>query len=265
MQHKLVFVLLLIITLGMIACTPEEEVIETSSPEPTQTPFIQVVTATPSLTPVASLTPLPTVVPTTTVLPTQGILDRCVLRTDWETYQVEVGDTLSNISVRTNTTLTTLQLANCLPDANRIQVGQVLYVPQLPDDGGVLVEDIISEFNVNVTEAQAGDTVTFTWQAEDGTVIEIKNVTTDTVVGSSLSASGSLSYTLPSDLEADTELEFAITGLKSDDEDVLASPYSVFITIVDEPEATDEPEMTDEPEATDEPEITEEPEVTEES
>ena len=261
MQHKLVFVLLLIVTLGMIACTPQEEVIETSSPEPTQTPFIQIVTATPSLTPVVSLTPLPIAVPTMIVLPTPGILDRCVLRTDWETYQVQVGDTLSNISVRTNTTLTTLQLANCLPDANRIQVGQFLYVPQQPeDDTGVIVEDIISEFSVNITEAMPGDTVLFTWEAESGTAIEIKNVTMDRLVGSNLAATGTLSYTLPSDTSDVSEIEFSITGVKSgDDEEIVASPYSVFITIVDEVEATDEPESTDEPEVTEAPESTEEP------
>lgn len=260
MQNKFVILWMLIVLFGVSACTPEE-VIETPAEVLTQTPFILVVTATPSMTPLPSQVPSATATASPTLLPpTPGILDRCVLRTDWETYEVQVGDTLSNISVRTNTTLTTLQLANCIPDANRIQVGQVLYVPQLPDDDDVIVEDIISDFSVNMTEAQVGETVEFSWEAESGTVIEIKNATLDTLVGSNLAATGTLSYTLPSDVGDVTELEFSITGVKfGDDGDIVASPYSVFITIVDEPEVTQEPEVTDEPEVTQEPEATDEP------
>ncbi len=46
------------------------------------------------------------------------------------TYWVQWGDTLNNIAWRSGTTWQALAQANCIPDPNRIYVGQVLYVPQ---------------------------------------------------------------------------------------------------------------------------------------
>lgn len=268
MNRKFVIGLLAVLALIIVACTPtEEENIESPTPDVSQTPLIQVVTATPSFTPIVSptLPATPTALPSPTSVPTQSILDRCVLRTDWEVYTVQVGDNLSNIAVRTESTITALQLANCIQDVNIITVGQELYVPQLPDPAEVIVEDIISNFSVTVEEAEAGDAITFSWEAEDDTVIEITYVTDDILIGANLEATGTLSFTLPADLEVGDELEFKINGSKTDGNDeILASPYSVFVTIIELPEATEEAteEVTEEPEATEE--VTDEPEATEE-
>jgi hypothetical protein len=59
---------------------------------------------------------------------------QCVIRTDWPTYVVQRGDTLFRIAQRYGTDSSTLAIANCLGDVNRINAGQVLRVPP-----GVLV------------------------------------------------------------------------------------------------------------------------------
>lgn len=56
----------------------------------------------------------------------------CTVRSDWFTYQVVAGDTLSDIATRTQSTVTALLDANCLNNANLISVGQSLYVPNQP-------------------------------------------------------------------------------------------------------------------------------------
>jgi hypothetical protein len=59
---------------------------------------------------------------------------QCTPRFDWPTYVVQPGDTLYRVALRYGTDSTTLAIANCLPNINRIEVGQVLRVPP-----GVLV------------------------------------------------------------------------------------------------------------------------------
>ncbi|MBN8591533.1 MAG: LysM peptidoglycan-binding domain-containing protein [Anaerolineae bacterium] len=54
---------------------------------------------------------------------------QCTPRYDWPTYTVQPGDTLYRIALRYGTDSTTLAVANCLTDINRIEVGQVLRVP----------------------------------------------------------------------------------------------------------------------------------------
>lgn len=53
----------------------------------------------------------------------------CTVRSDWFTYRVVTGDTLSSIATRTQSTVLTLLDANCLSNANLITAGQQLYVP----------------------------------------------------------------------------------------------------------------------------------------
>jgi LysM repeat protein len=87
-------------------------------------------------------TPLPTSVifyPTATFLPTATLIPTatefgapCVPRTDWPTVVVVQGDTLYGIALRVNSTVDDLVQANCLADANTIEVGQRLYVPNAP-------------------------------------------------------------------------------------------------------------------------------------
>ncbi len=78
--------------------------------------------------------PVPTIVP----LPTQGPqptspAPACTPRNDWPVYTVEAGDTLYSIADRSDTTVDTLQAANCLADPNTIGVGQSLRVPKQPE------------------------------------------------------------------------------------------------------------------------------------
>jgi|GEM_PF-4018010 len=74
----------------------------------------------------------PTEQATNTPIPTQQVVataNNCSPRTDWSTYTVVSGDTLSRIAVRGSTTVDTLVSGNCLSNANLISPGQVLRVP----------------------------------------------------------------------------------------------------------------------------------------
>lgn len=72
----------------------------------------------------------------------EGVQAQCSIRNDWGTYTVVRGDTLYRIARRFSTTTTVLVQANCLPNANRIYIGQRLRVPSnspgatLPPDPG---------------------------------------------------------------------------------------------------------------------------------
>lgn len=72
----------------------------------------------------------------------EGVQAQCSIRNDWGTYMVVRGDTLYRIARRFNTTTAALVQGNCLPNANRIYVGQRLRVPSnspgaaLPPDPG---------------------------------------------------------------------------------------------------------------------------------
>ena len=56
----------------------------------------------------------------------------CVPRTDWMTYTVLNGDTLSQLATRTGTTVEALVHANCLDNPNLLEVGAQLRVPRFP-------------------------------------------------------------------------------------------------------------------------------------
>jgi hypothetical protein len=92
---------------------PTATVTVTASPTPTMIPP----TRTPSPIPTATL-PTPT---------SEG----CVLRTDWEQYRLESGDTLSQIALDSGSTVDELLLANCLENPRTLLVGQMIYVPRL--------------------------------------------------------------------------------------------------------------------------------------
>ena len=57
---------------------------------------------------------------------------RCELRTDWQTYVVQPGDSLIGIAQATGSTARDLLLANCLNNPNHLESGQRVVVPQLP-------------------------------------------------------------------------------------------------------------------------------------
>ncbi len=82
----------------------------------------------------ASTPPVPTIVPLSTQGPQPtSPAPSCTPRNDWPVYTVEAGDTLYSIADRSDTTVDTLQAANCLADANIIVVGQGLRVPKQPE------------------------------------------------------------------------------------------------------------------------------------
>src|SRR5690606_23213263 len=56
----------------------------------------------------------------------------CAIPSGWMAYQVVAGDTLGTIATASNSTVATLQSANCIQNTEIIYVGQILYVPSLP-------------------------------------------------------------------------------------------------------------------------------------
>ena len=48
------------------------------------------------------------------------------------TYQIQSGDTLSELASKTSITLTELMTINCITDAGRIIVGETIYLPRTP-------------------------------------------------------------------------------------------------------------------------------------
>lgn len=128
-----VMLLLLGLAVIMAACVPfvgdgpdEEE------PTPGVIPTVIRPTQESSQAPAAA-SPIPTLVP----LPTRASQSAtsppsCTPRTDWPEYTVQSGDTLYSIALRSDSTVDTLQAANCLADPNAIFEGQSLRVPQQP-------------------------------------------------------------------------------------------------------------------------------------
>ncbi len=138
----------------------------------TPKPSTPVVTVQPSPTPTVTLTPVKA-----TPVANVPTLAGCQMRTDWPTYVVVRGDTLSNIARRANTTVAILTQANCLPNANTIIVGQKLYVPgpvatpapvtststPLPDAVGVVNILPFVQGASGIAELDRGATVTLVW------------------------------------------------------------------------------------------------------
>lgn len=132
-------IVLLLLTLWLVAACSGGTV-PTETPQPTQTPVVIIVTATPTHTPPATATPttpptqtpVPQVVVPTAVMPPAATPFGCVVRNDYPTYTVQRGDTLSNIARRYGSSTNQLVTANCLANANNIAVGQVLRVPFIP-------------------------------------------------------------------------------------------------------------------------------------
>lgn len=72
-------------------------------------------------------TPPPT--PTPTVPPTDVF---CPPPPNWYVYTTQPGDTLPSLAARTSTTVSTLELANCLNNPRGLMTGQVFYLPRKP-------------------------------------------------------------------------------------------------------------------------------------
>lgn len=108
----------------------------TPSPSPTHTP-----TATSTFTPVPTLTRTPRPTETSGIRPTPtGTRTAepavasvvCTPQAGWYAYTVRQGETLSIIARAVNSSVSALQTANCLEDANQIYSGQIISVPRLP-------------------------------------------------------------------------------------------------------------------------------------
>jgi LysM repeat protein len=84
-------------------------------------------------------------------------LANCAPRTDWPTYQVQVGDNLFRIAQRVGSTVDELTRANCLVNPSVVVVGQNLYVPRLPQpttpggDGGM-----VEQASIAITSPEQG-------------------------------------------------------------------------------------------------------------
>ncbi len=109
---------------------------ETSTPGTAQTNVAALVTVTATPPATATIPPAATPTPTATsarpvALPV-GQNPGCTPRTDWPIYAVVRGDTLAHIASRTGSTVNTLVTANCLLNADRIEVGQQIRVPNMP-------------------------------------------------------------------------------------------------------------------------------------
>ena len=100
----------------------------TLNPSDTPTPTETVMTREPTLTPTRQPTMRPS--PTPTIARVDNGCD--ALPDGWVAYTVQVGDTLSELTVNSGGDLDTVIAANCLTDAGRIVVGTILYLPRQP-------------------------------------------------------------------------------------------------------------------------------------
>jgi LysM repeat protein len=61
-----------------------------------------------------------------------GVVGTCPQAAGWIAYTVQTGDSISLLAERTGTTVQELIAANCLANADVINVGQVIYLPSAP-------------------------------------------------------------------------------------------------------------------------------------
>ena len=123
-MHSRAWLVLLSLSLAAVACNlgaPDPTPRPITVPSATQTVIAMIVTSTPQ--------PSATAAPTDTDVP----VPVCTPRTTWIAYRVQPGDSLSILASRTGTTTAALVSANCLANANQISVGQLLYLPRIPD------------------------------------------------------------------------------------------------------------------------------------
>lgn len=111
----------------------------TSTPTVTDTPSAThtgTPTATPTNTPTpsATYTRPPTATPTVTDTPSAtATREPCSKPAGWATYTVQPGNTLFSIARAVSSTVGELRTVNCIPDADNIDVNQVLFVPHPPN------------------------------------------------------------------------------------------------------------------------------------
>ncbi|MBE2267154.1 MAG: LysM peptidoglycan-binding domain-containing protein [Anaerolinea sp.] len=125
---------LALIALTLLACTLSNvPPTPTTAPFPTLDPALQFSTPLPGsglIQSTATLDPFSGSAGATGAL--TGSNPNCPQPPGWLLYTVESGDTLSLLSVQTNTAVTDLATANCITDTDTLYVGQVIYVPTTP-------------------------------------------------------------------------------------------------------------------------------------
>ncbi|NJL55688.1 LysM peptidoglycan-binding domain-containing protein [bacterium] len=91
-------------------------------------------TRTPFPVETSGILPTPTLLPVTDLPPGLSTPDStvCIPPVNWVTYVVQPGDTLFSIGLAVRSSVNELRSTNCLPDVDRILVGDVLYVPRSP-------------------------------------------------------------------------------------------------------------------------------------
>jgi LysM repeat protein len=114
---------------------------------------------------------LPTVEPTAAV--NVNVTGTCTPEPRWTgSYVVQRGDSLSQIANRFGLTLTELQTGNCLLNPNRLDIGQVLFVPfsltpATPRPTATPPDPETIALRADPERIESGECSAITWQAND--------------------------------------------------------------------------------------------------
>ncbi len=171
---KRIYPLLLLVSLLLVACGPDEVVeLPTLAVLPTLEPTT---TPLPTATPTATFTPSTTPTPTTTTTPTPTITG-----TPTATFTPSVTPTATLTYTPSNTPTNT-----ATPTATFTATSEV---------------PVISALSVEPSEAEPGDRVTLSWQADADTVmVDVQDQFGETLNSYSLPPRGSQAFIIPEDI-----------------------------------------------------------------
>ena len=172
---------LLVLTLFLAACAQ-------GAPPPTVT-SAATPTSPASATPRPTTTPVPapsstiflpvtsTLPPVTLVMPATVAPTACTLRPDWGgSHEIQSGDALFLIAQTYGLSVSELQSANCIEDADFIQVGQILRIPGTPAPLSPTAAPTTVEvaetatpllFSADSTALNAGECTILRWEIEN--------------------------------------------------------------------------------------------------
>lgn len=179
----------------------------------TVTQWIPVTVVVPA-TPVLIGTPLPVPSATSDLTPTlTAIIDSCPIPTDWVSYLVQPGDTLSQLAQRAGISLGDLATANCLSNTNRILVGQTIYLPvfmptpaPLPTVSSVPNPINLVRFNVSAEQVNVEDTLTVDWKLESAGTIDFISLSIGAAYYENLAREGAISVPVRRTLSGSPDL-----------------------------------------------------------
>jgi LysM repeat protein len=236
-------IILIVLVFMLVACNSSNDE-ETSTPNP-----LNIVELTEEVSPTAATQATPTaanaVAATSSpqAATTQNATRAgCTVRTDWVNYTVQANDNLSSIASRAGTTVNELVTANCLTDANTIRQGQTLVVPRTPatfTPGPSATPSITNTpqntptasatpapvqllaFSANVTSANAGDTVTLSWEVTGAKNVRLQlrvEPSGETRSWADQPLKGSIQYTFPA--AADSLYRFYLAVIGNDGQEI---------------------------------------------